>query len=304
MGGTAYAKINAALRSLAQYRSFRAGDIDTVTYQKWIEHDDIISKVSLNEDQINLSARCPPNKHEFTRRALAQCKALDIIPSDTCDLDSVEQALSRVDATYDHGERLTYIFPEESTLMCAIVRNFRPRCAACLGSFYGYWTVAAKAADPNLNLTLLDIDSSVMDLAQRNYERLGLAKNTKFTVGNAEQIVSQLAGIDLLILDAEGPKSEDVPEDYRDKAIYYPLLRAAIDRLAPGALLVAHNVILSNFTGARYFEEKQRSYRKQYAKFLPLVQEHFVYTVIDSSEGILVGRKRWDKARYAESSVL
>ena len=295
MGSTAYEKIHAALSPFLEYQEFRAGRIDTVTYQKWIEREDVASKVPLNEDQINLSARCPSKKHEFARRALAQCQNLDILSSCEYDSGSIDEIVSRIDATYDHGTHLTYIFPEESALTAAIVRNFQPQHAACLGSFYGYWTVAAKAADPSLKLTLFDIDSSVMDLARRNFERLGLENGTDFIVGDAEQLVGQLAGIDLLMLDAEGPKSEDVPEDYRDKAIYYPLLRAAIDSLAPDALLVVHNVILSNFTGSRYFERKQRSYRQQYHKFMPLVQEHFVYTIVDSSEGVLVGRKRGNR---------
>ena len=162
-----------------------------------------------------------------------------------------------------------------------------------MGSYYGYWAVAAKAAYLDLDITLFDVDSAVMDLSRKNFERLGLARGTTFTVGDAEVLAAGLRDIDLLILDAEGPKSEGVAVDYRDKAIYYPLLKAAFSILAPGALVIAHNVILSNFTDGFYFEEKQDNYRKQYSKFLPFLREHFLYTVIDSTEGTLVARKRW-----------
>ncbi|KAI9773926.1 MAG: hypothetical protein M1840_006152 [Geoglossum simile] len=291
MSGTAYAKIDRALSSSASYIASRRGEISVAGYQEWVEKDGITT-TSLNEDQINLSARFPRDKHDFVRRALSQCRALDIIADDHYDAEAVEQKLATVDAQYDHGNYLTYIFPEESALLYAIVRNTRPRRAACLGSYYGYWAVAAKAAHPELNMTLFDVNEVVMNLSRENFERLGLAGGTTFTIGDAEKFAFSLSDIDLLILDAEGPKSEDVPVDYRDKAIYYPLLLAAFSVLAPGALLIAHNVILSNFTDGVYFKAKQSNYREQYSKFLPFLRKHFVYTVIDSTEGTLVARKR------------
>ena len=292
MTGCIYTKIDDALAIHASYTAFRRGEIGVPAYQKWVETNGIATEVSLNQDQINLSARFPHDKHEFMRRAMAQCRALDMIDNDHYDAELVEHHLSDVDMMYDHGKYTTYIFPEENALLYAIVRNARPRRAACMGGYYGYWAVAAKAAHPDLDLTLLDVDPKVMQLARQNFEHLQLEHKTTFLVGDAEDLARELRSIDLLILDAEGPKSESVPEDYRDKAIYFPLLKAASAVLAPGALVVAHNVILSNFTGSTYFEEKQRSYRKQYTKFLLLLREQFFFTVIDSTEGILVARKR------------
>ena len=110
---------------------------------------------SLNEDQINLSARFPLDKREFVRRAMAQCRALDLIADDRYNAETIEQNLANVDARHDHSKYMTYIFfPEESALLYAIVRNMRPRRAACMGSYYGYWAVAAKAAHPDMDLTL------------------------------------------------------------------------------------------------------------------------------------------------------
>jgi predicted O-methyltransferase YrrM len=291
MSSTAYAHIERALGASASYIAFRRGEIGVAAYQKWVEVEGATSIASLNEDQINLSARFPRDKHDFARRVLSQCRALDVLDDDRYDAGTVERSLADVDAKYDHGGHLTYIFPEESALLYAIVRNTRPRRALCMGSYYGYWAVAAKAALPDLDITLVDINPAVMDLARKNFESLGLARNATFSVGDAESLASGLRDVDLLILDAEGPKSEEVAEDYRDKAIYYPHLKAGLDVLAPGALVIAHNVILSNFTESVYFESKQRSYRKQYSKFLPLLREHFVYTVVDSTEGTLIARK-------------
>lgn len=292
MSGTVYAKIYAALSACSSHIAFQNGEISVAAYQKWVEGEGLMTITSLNEDQINLSARFPRDKHDFVRRAMSQCRALDVIADDRYDAELIEKNLANVDAEYDHGNHLTYIFPEESALLYAIVRNMRPRRAAVMGSYYGYWAVAAKVAHPSLEITLLDVNPEVMDLARKNFEHLGVAGETTFTVGDAENLAPGLGNIDLLILDAEGPKLEEVAADYRDKAIYYPMLKAALGILAPGALVIAHNVILSNFTDGFYFEEKQQDYRKQYAKFLPLLREHFCYTVIDSTEGTLVARKR------------
>lgn len=87
------------------------------------------------------------------------------------------------------------------------------------------------------------------------------------------------------------PRSEDMPDDSCDKAIYYRQLKAAFDRLALNALVVAHNVILGNFTGGSYFDKRQRLHRQQHAKFLAFLNEHFVWTVVDSTQGILIAKK-------------
>ncbi|KAK6537419.1 hypothetical protein TWF694_011606 [Orbilia ellipsospora] len=291
MGGTIFTEINQVLSSFPPFNSFRGGEISATEYQKWVQEDGFGTVEGLNEDKINLSARFPRDKHEFVRMVLSQCRALDIIDDDSYDAKDTDEALGKVEASYEHGKYATYIFPEESALLYAIVRNARPARAVFMGSYYGYWAIAAKAAMPTMDLTLLDINQEVMEVAQKSFGNCGLNVKTKFTVADAEEEVAGIEDIDLLVLDAEGPKSNAIPEDYRDKAIYYPHLKAALNNLKSGALLVAHNVILSNFTGGAYFEEKQRYYRQQYKKFLPLLQENFTYIVLDSTEGTLVARK-------------
>lgn len=292
MGGTAYTKIDNALKSAAPYIAFRNGTLSAKKYQKIIESDSTFSSVGLNRDQLNLSARFPHDKHDFVRRAISQCRSHDLIASEIYEAEFVEEKLNHLVDDFSHGDNLTYIFPEECALLYSLALNFQPRNAVFMGSYYGYWSVFAKAAVPDLHVTLLDINPKVMDLARENYQRLGLASGAEFLVEDAEQVVTGLEDVDLLVLDAEGPKSLEVDEDHRDKAIYYPHLKAALGCLAPGALLVAHNVILSNRTDGGYFEEKQQSYRRQYSKFLALLRENFFYTIIDSTEGTLVARKR------------
>ena len=291
MCGTAYSKIHTALQPFNSYTLFCSWKTSPAVYQKWIEQEIHAMANTLSEDQINLSARFPRDLHDFVRRAVAQCCALDIIDDGSYDETATEHHLEVMSTKYAHDNYLTYIFPEETALLYAVVRNFRPRRAAFMGSYYGYWAASAKAAFSEMDIALFDLDSTVMELAIRNFEELGLASNAVFEVGDAEALVKNLRDIDLLVLDATGPNSNDIPTDYRDKAIYYPHLGAAFDMLKPGGLLVAHNVILSNFTNGSYFEAKQQNYREQYTKFLPFVQEHFRYIVVDTTQGVMVARK-------------
>ena len=46
--------------------------------------------------------------------------------------------------------------------------------------------------------------------------------------------------IDLLVVDAYGPSTNDDPE-YRGKAIYGPIVRAALPRMKSGGVVMAHN---------------------------------------------------------------
>ena len=292
MGSTAHAKITDALKGIPSYIAFRAGHISAPAYQTWIENEGSQKVPSLTEDQLNRSARFPHDLHIFVSRALAHCRALDILPDDRYDPATIEKAFSDVFSKYNHGRNLTYIFPEESALLYAIVRIAKPRHAVFAGSYYGYWGVAAKAACRDMDTSLIDIDPVVMALASQNFANLGLDQNVSFLVDDAEAVIPSLDAIDLLVLDATGPACEEVHMDYREKAIYFPHLQAAMARLAPGALVVAHNVLLENFTGGRFWEEKKNAYRKQYVKFLALVSADFVWTVIDSTEGVLVARKR------------
>ncbi|NUQ01062.1 MAG: hypothetical protein HUU35_14535 [Armatimonadetes bacterium] len=68
-------------------------------------------------------------------------------------------------------------------------------------------------------------------------------------------MASQPAPIDLLYLDATGPKDHPDPQQ-RGKRIYRSLLETAYPYLADGALIVAHDTVPDWFTksAGEYFE--------------------------------------------------
>ncbi|KAK7222791.1 hypothetical protein V2G26_010794 [Clonostachys chloroleuca] len=148
--------------------------------------------------------------------------ALDILPKDEFPL-TVEEDVENVTANYEHGNYLTYISPEEFALLFAIVHNQLPQKAVFMGSSYCILGYGSKRCSSRMALTLIDVDPVVMRLAEHNFEDAHLVDNTEFLVGDAEMLVKEIQ-----VLDAEGPKSEDMPDDSCDKAIYYRQLKAAI----------------------------------------------------------------------------
>jgi hypothetical protein len=61
---------------------------------------------------------------------------------------------------------------------------------------YGFWTASAKAACPETETILLDLNLVVMELARRNVTTLGLNSNVHFVVGDAEFLVRDLRDVD------------------------------------------------------------------------------------------------------------
>jgi len=64
MGSTAYAKVDAALAASPNDVAFRNGGSSASSYQKWVEAEGSKIIHSLNEDQINLSARFPTTLYD------------------------------------------------------------------------------------------------------------------------------------------------------------------------------------------------------------------------------------------------
>ncbi|OLT25760.1 hypothetical protein BJF83_22745 [Nocardiopsis sp. CNR-923] len=141
-------------------------------------------------------------------------------------------------------------------------------------------------------VTLIDTDDTVMHLARRNFERLGVSENVNFVVADAISYSrAELADIDFVALDAEGPKS-CADEDLRDKAIYYPITQAIAPAMLPGSILLAHNVLLENVTKNAYFEERIAYNELQYARWHGFLSEQFDFRrSYPSTEGVGIYRK-------------
>jgi predicted O-methyltransferase YrrM len=292
--GTAHAVIDSALRASVEYRDFRDGLTTRADYSKWVESQfDELSETGLNRDKQNLSTRFPSNDHACVTNVLAALAEDGVVVGHEYPVDEFEEFAGRVAKEWDHGDRTTFIFPEEARLMFALAHQVRPRNAVFLGSYYGYWAVWAlpSVAAAGGRMTLVDVDADVMALAERNIAALGYADLVDFVVADASEYARTLSDVDLCVLDAEGPLDAPDP-DLRDKAIYYPHTRAISHALPQGALLVAHNVLLENLTENSYFAGRIANNEAQFAKWAAYLNEYYdTHRVFPTSEGVGVYRR-------------
>jgi predicted O-methyltransferase YrrM len=293
-GGTAYDRIDEALRGFAQYDEFRHGQIGRADYCAWVRaHLGFLADLGLNEDQANLSTRFPHDERGFVAEILADLAEAGVLDAVDYPEEEFTELRRRVGARWAHDGRSTYIFPEEARLLFALAHLTRPRHAVFLGSYYGYWAVWALPAvlAAGGRATLVDIDPAVMELAERNLTALGLAGRVDFRVADAISYPGGgLHDVDLCVLDAEGPR--DAPEeDLRDKAIYFPITAAVTPAMAPGGLLVAHNMLLRNLTRNPYFAGRIARNLEQYAKFHRHLERHYgVRREYPTTEGVGIYR--------------
>jgi predicted O-methyltransferase YrrM len=289
-GGTAFDHIDAVLRSVPQYREFLEGKLSRQGYSDWMEtRGGRLFGDRLNEDQRNLSTRIRVDDRQYVAELLEDLRGAGICASTVYPEEAFDDYRDRVASDTDHSGRVTYIFPEEARLLFALAHVLRPKRAAFLGSYYGYW---ASWALPGIaaaggRATLVDIDPAVMAIAERNLAALGMARHVEFVVADAiEMAPRRLRNVDLCVLDAEGPKQGADP-DLLDKAIYYPIMRAATPAIRPGGVLVVHNMLLENLTANRYFERSLERNRRQFVKFMRHLDEHYDRRrVYSTTEGV------------------
>jgi predicted O-methyltransferase YrrM len=305
-GGIVFDLIEDALRDVQHYLDFRASALSRDDYATWMSaNGEALVGTLLNEDQRNLSTRFPADARQLVAGVLRDLLQAGIVESVTYPEQDFEGYWRRVTERADHGGRVTYIFPEEARLLYSLAHIIRPKKTVFLGSYYGYWALWAM---PGIvaaggTATLVDIDPAVMAIAERNFTTLGWAHATEFVVADAIDRAGALRDVDLCVLDAEGPKDAPDP-DLRDKAIYYPIMRAATPAIRPGGVLVAHNMLLENLTANRYFEDRIDVNRRQFAKFLPHLEEFYDRRcVFPTSEGVGVYRRRDGAAPAARTGA-
>jgi predicted O-methyltransferase YrrM len=295
MPGTIHTKIVNALSSFAPFQDFRAGRLTRDAYVDVLERDEPrMASFGLNRDQFHLSGRFPADEEAFVDGILADLRGQGAIPTTAYDKAAFTAFRRRVMAEFNHGEFSTYIFPEEERLVYALSEIAKPVSAAILGSYYGYWaiwTMPALARSKG-RAWFLDIDERVNKLGLTNFTCLGFGAQVEFVTRDAVKFLEATATtFDFALIDAEGPEEHSDP-DYRKKYIYYPIFKACLPRLRPDALVAVHNMLLSNLSHDRYFQERIVINQQQFHKLMPFLGEHFrVRTEYPTSEGVGVYRR-------------
>lgn len=259
MGGTIYQEVMQKAAHLPLLQAYMSGTISQSDFRQQLDLSrPQLKALGLSDWWIGLLARFPSDVWQGARRLADALCDMDVTESgkNGCTATVVDRAgvdlvnpvgfdtfEQRVHASFSHlPDRYTSIFPEEArsayTLSCAI----RPATVFVAGSYYGFlavWLLPGLAA--NGHILCSDVDPLVCDLAKRNFAALDETGRVDVICEDAESLLRRETGpIDLFVLDAYGSHKSPDPR-YHGKAIYGPLLEAALPRLHDKSMLLVHN---------------------------------------------------------------
>ncbi len=173
-------------------------------------------------------------------------------------LDALREAGVLPHGRYDRGKLLahrqavrqhfeipwTAITPRMQRLLYAINAIAQPQNMIAAGVFCGYTFIcnAGAAVGPGAcytarNLVGVEIDPREAERAERNTRRIDPTGVARVVAADAIEVVSDFPEpIDLLYVDADGDRG-------RGKGIYLEILEAALPRVSPAGLVLAHNSV-------------------------------------------------------------
>src|SRR5262245_27688563 len=128
------------------------------------------------------------------------------------------------------SERHRNLEPPSAELVCALAAGIGARRLLEVGGSSGLSTIALAAAARHTGgrLVSIEIEPTRQQLARRRLEDLGLADHVDFVLGDAGTLLAQYEGLEFALIDCE-------KDDYER---FLALLR-----LAPGAVVVADNIV-------------------------------------------------------------
>ncbi len=120
----------------------------------------------------------------------------------------------------------------QGQVLTMLAKMIRPKYILELGTFTGYSAIClAKGLQEGGKLVTVEIDDELETLARKYFEKAGFENQVEQKIGSATEIIPALTeDFDLVFIDA----------DKREYVQYYELL---IDRLKPGAYLIADNTL-------------------------------------------------------------
>ena len=183
---------------------------------------------------------------------------------------------------YAIAHNVPIINRESGQLLQAVTATATPRSVLEIGTAIGYSTLllAANIA-PGGKITTLEQDEDRILVARKFLAQAGLLDQIEIIAGNAGEVVSGLTGsFDLVFIDAA-------------KGQYLDYLYKVMDKLSPGAIVIADNVlfrgwVLDNQATPRRF----RTIVKRLKAYLDFVTNdaRFDTVVHQTGDGMAVSR--------------
>ncbi|MCL2159581.1 MAG: class I SAM-dependent methyltransferase [Oscillospiraceae bacterium] len=237
--------IEKALSEKDYYKEYLGGKMDSAQFREAMRSDKSLLDASwLNEYNLNRISLMPPDE-KLPADTIVKYLAENRIISKYEDMyEGFDEYRARIRKNYDHGEFITFIYPEDERLLYAVAKITQPKNVFVAGSYYGYFAIwAMKTVCENGGMaTLSDINEKVCEVAKKNFEKLGYGDNTEVCCEDAKALfMRRREPIDMLVLDATGRHDDPRPE-YRGKRIYGAFLRDAKHLLKKGSAIVIHNM--------------------------------------------------------------
>jgi predicted O-methyltransferase YrrM len=120
-----------------------------------------------------------------------------------------------------------------ATLMNLIIKDSKARRILEIGSSYGYSTawLAEAARAIGGKVVSLELRAAKVEYARTQLARAGLESSVEFRIGDALESLTQISGpFDFVLLDLW-------------KDLYVPVFETVYPKLAPGAIIVADNML-------------------------------------------------------------
>jgi predicted O-methyltransferase YrrM len=244
MGGTMYDHIRDKTREFPFVGEYLEGELEQADFQRRVQEDrERLNRAGLSDWAVKLLSRFPPDQAAPAKRVLSGLASAGAIDTDQLDESGFETFRERVRSSFHHlPDRTTSIFPEETRVAYELSRVLRPRRVIVAGSYYLYFAIWLVPGIPRGGtVTCLDVDQTVCETAEKNVLALEAGDTVRVIRGDAEQYLSETEEpIDLLVIDAFGSKDNDSSR-HRGKAIYGPMIEAALPHLSGGSVVLAHN---------------------------------------------------------------
>lgn len=257
MGGTIYGAVMEKVAHLPWIQDYISGKTDSLAFQQELaSRKDQLHAIGLSDWWVSLLNRFPNDPWQGTRRMLELLHASGMAQTSHINEQAFLKFEKQVARSFSHmPDRYTSIFPEEAraahTLSCAI----KPGSIFVAGSYYGYLAVwLIPGLTQNGRMVCSDVDPVVCELARQNMLALGEAERTDVVCLDAEELLTRESSpIDLFVLDAYGSNDHPDPR-YHGKAIYGPLLKAALPRLHKKSIILVHNAERGSRELAEFFQ--------------------------------------------------
>ncbi|VBB06019.1 o-methyltransferase [Lucifera butyrica] len=188
---------------------------------------------------------------------------------------------------YARQFRVPILSAEGVSLLSQAIQIHRPQSILEIGTAIGYSAIImAGHASPGARILTIEQDEARLMTARHFIQQAGMEAMITVVPGDAGNVLPELTGrFDFVFIDAA-------------KGQYLNYLRQIMDRLLPGAVIIADNVLFRGMVGKADPPRRYRTIVKRLEQYLTFVTEdrRFQTTVYSRGDGIAISRFQGDIA--------